>query len=186
MATNIFKFATRPQSMARMQHIRCFQHQPTHYRSSIASDPEPEPEDKNKSKGSSVKSHLWDLVFQNDKRHTDFSKEFKDSDTAAHRRMSDIAIRMEANFSGVQTQFAEMKVQFAEMKTQFARIDGKITFIQWQLGFVGSAIIAFLGFAGYAIKKRMDVYIPEVAPSIRSAPTTEESKDASGGAGGKK
>ncbi|RPB01317.1 hypothetical protein L873DRAFT_1788380 [Choiromyces venosus 120613-1] len=177
MKTNLFKFATRRQSIARMPHIRSLKHQLTHRRS-IDTNSEPEPRDRDGSESSSIRSHLG----------------FKDSEMTAHKKMADITIRMEAGFSGVQAQFTEVKAQSAHMQ-------GNVTFLQWQLRLIGSAIVALLsvsyllqaasirGFGllplltkhfavcgiSYGIKKFLDVYTPQITPRISSVPATVRS-----------
>ena len=74
---------------------------------------------------------------------------------------------METGFAEVKTQFAgvradpvEVKTDLAEMRTDFARLERKISFIQWQMGLVGSAVVAFLGVSYPGFKFSLPLTIP--------------------------
>jgi len=40
---------------------------------------------------------------------------------------------------------AEVRTDFTGVRTDFAQLKRKISFMQWQIGLVGSAVVAFLG-----------------------------------------
>lgn len=209
MATKMFRPLVRPQAIARVQSIRYLERQPTH-RKLFSTDSKPGQEDRGGDEGSTLKKRLWDRVFEYDKPLADLRKELKDHEVAIHKAIKDHGIatsnatkdreitinkaiinlgtRMETGFAEVKTQFArvrtdpaEVKTDLTEVRTDFARLERKISFIQWQMGLVGSAVVAFLGFAGYAIKRAMDAQVT----SVGSEPGTK-SKDASNGVKNKK
>ncbi|PUU83074.1 hypothetical protein B9Z19DRAFT_1119874 [Tuber borchii] len=198
MAANMFRFLIRPQEIARVQAIGYLQRQPTHRRL-FSADSKPEKEDRGGEEGSTLKKRLWDRVFENDKPLADLRKELKDHEIAIHKAIKDheiatnnaikdrettankaisnLSARVGTGFAEVRTQFAEVRTDSAEVRTDFAQLKRKISFMQWQIGLVGSAVVAFLGFAGYAIKRAMDA---QVVTSVGSEPATE-SKDVSNG-----
>lgn len=164
----MFRLLVRPQAIARVQAIKCLERHPAHHRL-FSADSGPVQEDRGGEKGSTFRKRLWGRVFENDKPLADLRKEPKNHEIAIHKAIKDHEISTNKAISNLSTQ---METGFAEMKTDFARLGRKISFIQWQIGLVGSALVAFLGFAGYAINKAMDAQV------VTSA---TESKDASNG-----
>lgn len=76
----------------------------------------------------------------------------KDREITINKAIINLGTRMETGFAEVKTQFArvrtdpaEVKTDLTEVRTDFARLERKISFIQWQMGLVGSAVVAFLG-----------------------------------------
>ncbi|KAG0634881.1 hypothetical protein HOY80DRAFT_1140351 [Tuber brumale] len=153
------------------------------------SSPEPEsvPDHHGEVNDASANKFLWDRVFQNDTRLTDLTREFKDAEITAHKTMGNITSTMEsrfaqveARFNQVETQFiqvrSEMKVMFAEAKANTneikAELKAQMKFMQWQLGLIGLGISSLIGIALYAVKKLLDVYIPQITPKISLPPTT--------------
>ncbi|CUS07734.1 unnamed protein product [Tuber aestivum] len=120
---------------------------------------------------------MWGRIFSNDRRLNELTKDYKNSEITAQRTMGDITTTMKTQFANVDTQFAHVRAEFtdkfAEAKVDSNYVKSKLSFIQWQLGIVGSAVVSFLGFAGYGLKKLMDVYIPQVAPEIPAPPATK-------------
>ncbi|PWW77701.1 hypothetical protein C7212DRAFT_362538 [Tuber magnatum] len=143
------------------------------------SGPEPDSIPENCSEGNegSVQSLMWGRIFSNNRRLNELTKDYKNSEITTQRTMGDITTTMKTQFAHVDTQFAHVRAEFmgkfAEAKVDSNHVTSKLSFIQWQLGILGGAVVTFLSFAGYGIKKLMDVYIPQVAPEIPAPPATK-------------
>ncbi|KAG0128037.1 hypothetical protein HOY82DRAFT_566906 [Tuber indicum] len=193
MATNIFKLLTRPQPLPCVQAIRYSRRLPSYSRwistdsglgeDNQGSEDEPGSEGKpsrgNKYSNVDGFSHLWDLVFENDKRLTTLTKEFKDSEIDMHKTNTQMVASMT-------TGFAKTDSRLTDMDGRLIFMDGRLTFMQWQLGIIISGMITFFGFAGYGAKKLFDFYLPQIAPKIHPEPIQQGTKDVSREAGGKK
>jgi len=84
----------------------------------------------------------------------------KDREIATNKEVSRLGTRVGTGFAEVKIQFAEVRTDSAEVRTDFARLERKISFMQWQIGLVGSAVVAFLGVSYSCIQSLLPLTIP--------------------------